>query len=62
MMFNTLKKGVEAGRSYDDMIRVLKIVSPIGTIYNHQRATDLATQQGLLTPEGMINSREFKKR
>lgn len=61
-MFNTLKKGVEKGRSYSEMTATLQIVSPVGRVYDYQRASDLATQQGLLTPEGTINSREFKRK
>ena len=32
------------------------------TTYSYAAATKLATEQGLLNAEGMINSREFKKR
>lgn len=61
-MYNALKKGVESGLHYDTMIKRFKIVSPIGKEYSYSKATELAKQQGLLTPEGTINSREFKKK
>jgi hypothetical protein len=61
-MFNALKKGVEAGLHYDTMLKRFKIISPIGKEYSYAKATELAQQQGLLTPDGSINSREFKKK
>jgi len=67
-MWNTLKKGVESKtRKYEDMIRSFCIVSPIrdrdGNIrkYSYTTATAMALDQGLLTPDGQINSREFRK-
>lgn len=67
-MFNTLKKGVESGRKYDDMIRSMRIIAPTKDIHGNQRvysyanATDMARASGLLTPDGQINSREFKRK
>ena len=61
-MYSAMKKGVEQGKSYEDMARKFRILSPTGTVYNYIRASALATQQGLLTPEGTINSREFKRK
>lgn len=61
-MFNAIKKGVETGKKYDDMARTFKVYSPVGIIYSYARATELATQQGLLTPDAQINSREFRRR
>ena len=66
-MWNAVKKGVEKGRKFEDMIRTMSIVSPVrdrlGNIrsYSYATATQMATDQGLLTPEGQINSREFKR-
>lgn len=62
MLYNTLKKGIESGKSFDLMIRKFIIRSPLGTEYDYTRATELATQQGLLSPDGTINSREFKRK
>jgi len=68
LMFNTLKKGVETGRKYDEMVKQLVIIAPTkdqhGDLrrYNYNDATELAKENGLLTPTGEINSREFKRR
>ena len=68
LMFDTLKRGVEKGRKYDDMVRQMLIISPQkdahGDVrkYDYTAATAMATASGLLTPEGTINSREFKRR
>jgi len=68
LMYNTLKKGVESGRKYDDMMKQLVIIAPTkdqhGDFrrYSYAAATELAKSSGLLTPTGEINSREFKKR
>ncbi len=67
-MFNALKKGVESGRKYDDMVKQMVIIAPTkdqhGDLrqYNYADATELAKANGLLTPTGEINSREFKRR
>ena len=67
-MFNTLKKGVENGRKYDDMVKNMSILSPQKDVhgdprrYNYASATEMAKASGLLTPDGQINSREFKRR
>ena len=68
LMHQTLKKGVESGRKYNDMVKQLRIISPQvdqhgdPRKYSYAAATELATAQGLLTPAGEINSREFKRR
>ena len=67
-MFNTLKNGVEKGRKYDDMIKQMVIISPQKDAhgdnrrYSYASATEMAKASGLLTPDGQINSREFKRR
>jgi hypothetical protein len=67
-MFNSLKKGVEQGRKYDDMVKGMVIIGPQrdahGDLrrYSYDAATEMAKASGLLTPEGQINSREFKRR
>ena len=68
LMFNTRKQGVEKGRKYNDMIAQMVIISPQKDNhgdprkYNYAAATDMAKASGLLTPDGQINSREFKRR
>ena len=67
-MFNTLKKGVEGGRKYEDMTKNMVILSPQKDVhgdyrrYSYAAATEMAKSSGLLTPDGQINSREFKRK
>ena len=66
-MWNTVRKGVEKGRKHDDMIRQMWIISPIrdrnGDLkrYSYSQATEMAKNQGLLSADGQINSREFRR-
>lgn len=60
-MFFTLKKAVEGGKKPEELTKRFRIVSPLNREYNFYRATELATQQGLLTASGEINSKEFKR-
>lgn len=66
-MWNTVRKGVEKGRKHEDMIKQMSIISPIKDrngdtkVYSYAEATKMAENQGLLTPEGQINSREFRR-
>lgn len=66
-MFAIVKKGVETGRKYADMMQQMRIVSPqldrLGKprVYDYNEATKMATASGLLTSDGTINSREFKR-
>ena len=62
MMHNILRKAIEAGQTTSDLMKRFKIMSPVGTVYTYSRACELATQQGLLTPDGSLNSKEFKRR
>lgn len=62
MLYNSLKKGVETGKKFEEMTKVFRILSPTGKVYSYTDATSLATDQGLLTPEGTINSKEFKRK
>ena len=68
MMFNSVKKGVESGRKYNEMVKQMSILSPAKDqhgdprIYSYTDATEMATAQGLLTADGQINSREFKRK
>lgn len=66
-MFNVVKKGVETGRKHADMMNELLIVSPqkerdgSPKTYTFRQANDMAAASGLLTPDGTINSREFRR-
>jgi len=68
VMYNAIKKGVETGRKYNDMVKQMIIISPQKDQhgdprrYNYTDATELAKSSGLLTPAGEINSREFKRK
>ena len=65
-MYNIMRKGVESGRKSDEMSRSLSITGPIAAgaksaTYSYSKASEKATDMGLLTPEGQINGREFKR-
>jgi len=60
-LYNTLKRSIDSGGKPDELTRRYKITSPIKSVYNYRQATELAKDQGLLTTEGTINSREFKR-
>ena len=68
MMFNSVKKGVESGRKYNEMVKQMSILSPTNDQhgdprkYSYAEATELAKASDLLTPDGQINSRVFSKR
>ena len=65
-MFAIAKKAVETKNS-DTVIKGLSIISPQKDThgdpkkYSYTAATAMASASGLLTPEGQINSREFKR-
>jgi hypothetical protein len=61
-MFNAVKKGVEAGKNRSELTKKFKIISPVKRTYTYDQACSLATDQGLLTLDGQINSREFKRK
>ncbi len=68
-MFMTIKQGVEKGkRKYNDMVKQMTIVSPMNDrmtgkpkVYSYFAATQFARDLGVLTPDGQLNSREYKK-
>jgi len=69
IMYNTFHKGLEKNaRIGADMVKQMLIVSPVKDNYGKKRtysyaaATEMAKTSGLLTPEGQINSKEFKNR
>ena len=66
-LYNAVKKGLESGRSFGEMEKKLYIVSPIRDIYgdiksyNYDECMQKAKDSGLLTADGTINSKEFKR-
>ena len=64
-MFVIAKKAVEAGKTLNEVTKAMSITGPIApgakvSTYSYASATSKASEQGLLTPDGQINSREFK--
>lgn len=66
-MWNTVRKGVEKGKKAEDMTKQMSIISPMKDrdgrlrVYSHAEATKMALNQGLLSADGQINSREFRR-
>ncbi|MHB9143614.1 MAG: hypothetical protein ACYC25_17265 [Paludibacter sp.] len=60
-MYNTIKRGADQGKTQDSMTRAFKIISPFGE-YTYVNASRLAREQGLLLPDGSLNTREFKRK
>lgn len=66
-MWNTVRKELEKGQNQNDMIRKMSIVAPIKDrngdpkTYSYTEAVSMAQSSGLLTPEGLINGKEFKR-
>jgi len=67
-MYNIVRKELERGKLLVDITKRMKIVSPLKTIhgdlktYSYTAAMDLAKGYGLLTPDGTLNSKEFKRK
>lgn len=64
-MHNVVRKGIADKKPVNT--QDLYILGPKNSrgerrTYSYTSATQLATEQGLLTPEGQINSREFKRK
>lgn len=66
-MFNIVRKGLETGKeSLSEMIPKLSIIGPPNAkgerkTYNYSSAMEMAKCQGLITSDGQINSKEFKR-
>jgi hypothetical protein len=65
--FNLIRKQLDAGKPTADLMKNLTIVGPPNprgerTKYSYASALDMAQSMGLVTPEGQINSREFKRK
>ena len=66
-MYHTVRHGVEAGKPFGELVKKMSIVSPAkdihgqNRVYSYAAANEMAKNQGLLTPENTINSREFKR-
>lgn len=66
-MHSTLTKARESGKFNLDLIKEMSILGPKNlkgerTKYSYTKAAEMAQAQGLLTSEGNINNREFKKK
>lgn len=66
-MFNAIKNGVEKGRKYSDMIKCMSVTGPLGPgikshTYSYATATQKAKDAGIMSAEGQLESREFKRR
>jgi len=65
-MFQTIKQGVEKGRKYADMIQCMSVTGPVAkgiksNTYSYAAATEKAKDAGVVTTEGQLNSREFRR-
>lgn len=65
--FNIVRKAIEAKKPTSSIVNDLTIFGPLNSKgerkkYSYSAATELAKEQGLLTADDTINSREFKKR
>jgi hypothetical protein len=68
-MFAIVKKGVETGKKFNEMTSQMSIVSPLKDIttgkdkvYTYAMASKFAEATGLLTSDGQIEAREFKRK
>lgn len=67
--FNIIRTASEAGKSVAELIKGITIIGPVidkdsrkPYVYSYTTATQRALDQGLLTSDGQINSKEFKKK
>lgn len=65
--FNLVRKAIEAKQDVSAVIKGISIVGPPNqkgkrTTYSYADAKQMAEGMGLLSPDGQINSREFKRR
>ena len=65
--FGMVRKGVEAKQNVSGLMKDIVILGPTDsrgdrTKYSYFAACELAKDQGLLQPDGQLNSREFKKK
>ena len=61
-LFNLLDKAGKNKVNSSAIASRSVIIAPWGKVYNYEAATELAKSSGLLTPDGSINSKEFKKK
>lgn len=67
MMFNIVRTAREAKKNIPSVVRELSITGPLSSptmkkTLSYYDAMDKARVSQLLTPDGTINSREFKKK
>lgn len=65
--WNLVRKAVEAKQNPASVAKGITIHGPVNgrgerATYSYNAATELATAQGLVTADGSLNSREFKRR
>ena len=67
-MWYAVQKGIEKGLQLSDITRNMVIIAPTKDVhgdlkqYKYAAATEMATNSGLLSVDGKINSKEFKHR
>ena len=65
-MYQSVKREVEKGKNLTELIKGIKIISPLKDVhgdlrtYSYHAAIEMARDQGLLSADGNINSKEFK--
>lgn len=61
-MFLLVKQNLENGKQIDVVTKNFKIIAPTKKVYTFDQANTLATNQGLLSKDGTLNSKEFKRK
>ena len=68
VMHNTIRRGVEKdGKKREDLTKRMSIVSPIKNrmgdtkVYSYAEAMEMAKNNGLMSADGQLNSREFRR-
>lgn len=65
--YNLIRKAIEAKQNVSSVINGISIVGPPNakgerTTYSYDKAKQMAEGMGLLSSDGQINGREFKRR
>lgn len=66
-MYNTVQVGVEKGKTVGQMCKNMRIISPLKDLhgdhktYSYPEAVRMATQSGLLSADGQLNGKEFRR-
>lgn len=65
-MYSSVKREMEKGKNLADLTKGIQIISPLKDVhgdprkYSYYAAIEMARDQGLLSSDGNINSKEFK--